>query len=167
MTENARPLRIMPTEAYFALVKENLAVTGQARVRVTGISMMPLLRHLKDSVILRPPERIRPGDIVLFDRRNGRYALHRVIRVREGRFLMAGDNQWFVEPGLPCAQVVGVVSAILRGDRQIRCDTLPMKIYAGTVTVLTLPRIYIRRALGRALRLFRRTGGRARKENRE
>ena len=76
----ANSVHVMPTKEYFALIQRILDETGQAYVRVTGMSMWPLLYHLRDGVLLVRPEHIRTGDIVLFDRQNGRYALHRVIQ---------------------------------------------------------------------------------------
>ena len=160
------PIRVLPTETYFAMVREKLDSTGQAFVRVTGISMMPLLRHMRDGVILEPPGTIRPGDIVLFDRRSGRYALHRVIRVHGDTFDMAGDNQWHVEYGLPLDQVMGVAVSIVRDGRVIPCSKLFQKIYARALTCLTEPRINMRKAVGRMVKSFRRAKTEHRRENR-
>ena len=158
--------RVMPTEQYFALIRQTLADRGEAFVRVTGVSMLPLLRHLKDGVIIAPPRGIRPGDIVLFDRRSGRYALHRVIHLRGDRFDMAGDNQWFIERGLPCDQVIGVVTAIVRGGKRISCQNFFLKIHARAVTSLTELRINIRRAVGKLVKPFRRAGTEHRRRGR-
>ena len=153
MSEN-RPVHVIPTETYFSRVRQALSENGRAYVRVTGISMMPLLRHLKDGVILVPPKNIRRGDIVLFDRRNGRYALHRVIRKEKTGFTMAGDNQWHMEKDLPYDQVVGVASDIVRGDRAIPCNIFFLRVYSFVVTELTFPRIYIWKAVGRLRKLW-------------
>lgn len=148
-------LRVLPTEEYFSIVKQQLAETGAAHVRVTGMSMYPLLHHLRDSVILIPPERLRPGDIVLFDRKTGRYALHRVISLRTGSFTMAGDNQWHFERGLPRDQIVGAVSAVVRDGREIPVQKFSMKIYAQAARLFCLPRIYMYKALQKLYRLFK------------
>ena len=139
------------------MVRRQLSENGQAYVRVTGNSMWPLLRHLRDGVILGPPRELRAGDIVLFDRRNGRYALHRVIRTAETGFTMAGDHQWHIEPDLPKDQVVGVVTAIDRGGRRIACTNLFLKIYSQALTFLTLPRINLRKAVGKLIGPLRRS----------
>ena len=144
--------RALPTEVYFERVRQMLALSGQACVRVTGTSMQPLLRHLRDSVILVPPGDIRRGDIVLFDRRNGRYALHRIIQVSEGTFVMAGDNQWHMEMDLPFDQIVGVVVAIERDGHRIECRNPVLQLYAWAVTMMTFPRIRLRKALGKLLK---------------
>ena len=152
--EDGKIIKALPTETYFSLVRKQLEESGQAYVRVTGISMQPLLCHLRDGVVIVPPEQIRRGDIVLFDRKNGRYALHRVIRKRKSGFDMAGDNQWFMEKDLPYDQIVGVVSCIERKGKRISRENFFLKAYGWTVTMLAQPRICIWRiftGLGRKI----------------
>ncbi len=146
-------VRTMPAAQYFALVRQSLQDTGQAYVRVTGASMRPLLRHRRDGVILGRPETLRRGDIVLFDRGDGRYALHRVIRLRPTGFDMAGDHQRNVETDLPYAQVVGVVTAVDRGGRRISRSNFFFQLLAFLLPRLAELRINVRKALtaGRSL----------------
>lgn len=106
--KKAASLQVLPTEEYFARVRQSLSEKGQAYVRVTGMSMWPLLHHLRDGVILIPPHEIRRGDIVLFARESGRYALHRVIEKKGEIFTMAGDSlvYYFYKDYCPyCAQL--------------------------------------------------------------
>ena len=162
--DNSKSVRILPTEEYFALVRQMLCKTGCANVRVTGMSMWPLLHHLRDSVVISKPDHIRFGDIVLFDRRNGRYALHRVISRRKDGFDMAGDHQWHFEINLPYDQIVGVVTSINRNGRSISCSRLSMKIYAVTVAFTAKPRIYLQEGICKVLRTLRFSGSQSRKE---
>ncbi len=161
-------MRVVETEKYFSIIKQMLADNGQAYVRVTGISMYPLLHHLRDGVILVPPKQIRFGDIVLFDRKNGRYALHRVIGMGKNGFTMAGDNQWHMERNLPYEQIVGVVSVVCRDGREIPVDNFFLKNYFQCVRLLAWPRIYGCRAAITLLRPVKRvwdkTKASARKE---
>ena len=153
-----RSPKVLPTRQVIALVRHSLDVSGQAYVRVTGDSMRPLLRHLRDGVILVPPWRIRRGDIVLFDRQNGRCALHRVLRAGKTGFTMAGDAQWHLEENLPYGQIVGVVSCIDRGGRKIPRENLFLKMYTFVVTPVTFLRIKGWRALKRLLKPDRNAG---------
>ena len=148
-------VRIIHTETYFALVRQSLADTGWAYVRVTGNSMMPLLRHMRDGVILVPPKRVRLGDIVLFDRMNGRYALHRVVFKGKNSFVMAGDYQWYLDRNLPYSQIVGVVDALDRKGHRISRGNFFTKMYSWLVTALTLPRIYLWKRVKILARPFR------------
>ncbi len=164
--QERRPLRVLETEKYFTIIKQMLADHGQAFVRVTGSSMYPLLHHLRDGVILVPPERVRAGDIVLFDRRNGRYALHRVIGMGKRTFTMAGDNQWHMERNLPCEQIVGVVRAICRDGREIPVEKFFLQIYFQGARLLAWPRICGCQAAIKLLRPLKR-GWEARFSSRE
>lgn len=123
-------VKIISTEQYFSMVRESLKAEGKARVRVTGGSMQPLLRHMKDSVIIERRENIRSGDIVLFARDNGRYALHRVISVSGNTFCMSGDNQRHTEKNLPCSSVIGVVSYICKENKTFCVNLLRFRIYS-------------------------------------
>lgn len=138
------------------MVRQALAENGEAYVRVTGNSMWPLLRHLRDRVVIAPLESIRAGDIVLFDRKNGRYALHRVVRKRMSGFDMAGDNQWHIERNLPYEQIVGVVIAIERKGHRLPRNSFFVKMYALTLTSLAIPRIYLWRLIKELAKMFRR-----------
>lgn len=140
-------IRTLPTEQYFQIVREQMKLSGEAYVCVSGISMQPMLRHLRDGVILVPPERIRWGDIVLFDRKNGRYALHRVVKKEKHGFCMAGDHQWHMEYGLPYDQIVGVVSHIVRDGRRLSVRRFPLNFYSMIITAAAIPRIYVYKVL--------------------
>lgn len=138
--------------------------TGYASVRVTGISMLPLLHHMRDSVVIARPDHLHVGDIVLFDRRNGRYALHRVIHKGKNGFSMAGDNQWYYDKNLPYDQIEGVVTTINRNGRSISCSKVTMKLYARVVAFLAKPRIIAARPVRRLYRIAGTIGTHTRKE---
>ena len=142
-----RPVRLVATDVYFSLIRQQLEEHGQACVRVTGTSMRPLLRHMRDSVTIAAPGRIRAGDIVLFDRGNGRYALHRVIRTQKDTFAMAGDRQRHIETGLAYGQIAGVVVSIERGGRTISARSLPARAYGGAMVLRARLRLLARQIL--------------------
>lgn len=83
---------------------------------VTGSSMLPFLAPGRDSVVLtrlkNPPKR---GDIVLYQRENGVYVLHRVYIVEAGgSCCMVGDAQQELEHGIRPEQMIAVVCAARR-----------------------------------------------------
>jgi len=156
-------IKTIPTEEYFARVRQQLSENGQAFVRVTGTSMQPLLHHLRDGVAIVPPEKIRWSDIVLFDRQNGRYALHRVIKKGKTGFTMAGDNQWYMET-LPYDQIVGVVSDIRRKGRWIPCNNILLRLYSWMVSVLAFPRIKLWKFVVRLGKLIKHSGNKDQEE---
>lgn len=68
-------------------------------VPVQGVSMRPFLRN-GDFACLEPiRDPVKEGDIVLFQRQNGQYILHRVYKIQpSGGYLMLGDSQLVAEP---------------------------------------------------------------------
>ena len=86
---------IIPMESLAQLIRLQLEKGGRSSLLVTGISMYPILRHRRDTVELVKPERLRRGDLVLYQRDSGQYILHRIItRPKDGAFICSGDNQW-------------------------------------------------------------------------
>lgn len=82
---------------------------------ISGSSMTPFLVHGRDTVYLSKPKRpLRRGDMVLYQRRNGAYVLHRIHRVCNGSYTMVGDAQTQLEPGICQEQVLALVTAVKR-----------------------------------------------------
>ena len=100
-------------------IKEIIGAGGNVKLTVTGQSMVPTLIEHRDSVILTKPDKLKKSDIVLYQRTNGEYVLHRIVKVTKDGFGMCGDNQMKVEyPVLP-DQVIAEVSAIVRKGEMI------------------------------------------------
>ena len=92
--------------------------------------MTPILKHLRDSVILTSPKTraIKKGEIVFIQRSTGQYVLHRVLKIIDDEtFVMNGDAQQWTEI-VKNKQVIGVCSKIIRKDKEISCDNLLYKL---------------------------------------
>lgn len=86
--------------------------------------MAPLLRSRQDKIILiKPSDRLKRLDIPLYRRDNGQFVLHRVVAVKKDGYVLCGDNQIQVEPGVRHDQVIAVVKAIYRDGKYIDCKT--------------------------------------------
>ena len=88
-----------------------------------GTSMMPLLRQWRDIIEIRKKE---PGlckkyDVVLY-KRNGQYILHRILRVLPSGYLIAGDNNYFVEQDITDVDILGVMKRVIRNGKNITMD---------------------------------------------
>ncbi len=116
-------LEKIPAEDYFALVVELLEKHQRARITVTGSSMFPFLRNLKDSVelCLASYDTFRAGDIVLSKRVDGAYILHRVFRKEVNCLYILGDAQSHIEGPLMPQQLLAVATAVWRGSKRISC----------------------------------------------
>ena len=106
------------------IMEEIIKSGGNCKLRVTGYSMTPILKHLRDSVVLTSPtiRKIKKGEIVFIQRDSGQYVLHRVYKIiDENSFIMNGDAQQWVET-VRNDQVIGVCSSIIRNNKEISCD---------------------------------------------
>ena len=102
--------------------EEELKKNGVIAYTNKGISMMPLLRHDRDIMIIRAKnDHLKKSDAVLFKRHNGQYILHRIVRVhRDGTYSIIGDNCSKRE--LVCEdQIIGVLTHIKRDGQMISC----------------------------------------------
>ena len=124
--------KVIDTTAYLdtvcALLRE-----GHAHVPVTvaGTSMTPFLDP-GDTVFLDLPEgAVEKGDVILFQRRNGQYVLHRVVAVRENGMLeLLGDAQLRPEPVHP-TQVRAVVTQVRREEKLLGPDSMRWRFFRG------------------------------------
>lgn len=108
--------RTLDTNAYLDTVCQILGDGGElVPVPVTGVSMRPFLRTGDYVYVKLPEEPIRRGDILLFQRPNGQYVLHRVMAIRGARYLMLGDSQLEMEPIYRNQIRARAVSARIRG----------------------------------------------------
>lgn len=146
-------VRQIPMAHLRGLLDEQLA-HGEALLPVTGESMWPLLAGGRDMVRLaRLDRRAQPGDIVLYQRADGSYILHRVIRLSaSGVCLCCGDAQWEGEQ-VDEAQIIAYVTAFRRnGHWRETALSRPYRLYEH-FWVHTFP---ARRPLLRLLRSLQR-----------
>lgn len=94
------------------LVKEG----EQVVIMTKGVSMLPFIRGNKDSVLLKSPDDVRKGDIVLARISADRYVLHRLIEVDEDRFTLMGDGNIKGVERCRREDIMAVAITILRGE---------------------------------------------------
>ena len=113
------------------IMEEVIQNGGNCRLKVTGTSMTPTLRHLKDSVVLVSPKKRPPrkNEIVFIKRDTGKHVLHRVRKILDDNsFVMNGDAQQWTEI-VRFDQVIGVAESFYREDKEISCDNKKYKLY--------------------------------------
>ena len=160
--------RAVPMERLAELLEFQLDRGGRAALTVTGNSMVPMLRHRRDSVVLtRPPEGgPRRGDIILYRRDSGQYVLHRVVEARgEDSLVCCGDHDWRREAVSP-GQVLAVVAAFRRDRRLHTVEEPGYRLYSALWTALLpvrRPILAARRGLGRLRATLRENGTTARR----
>ena len=113
-------MKKVPNNTFFALVEEDIAQGKLVRFRLKGNSMFPLLRNMKDSVILEkwPVDDLKPMDVVLF-RYRGTHVLHRIIQRTGDDLLIQGDGSIVAMEQCTVNDVVGKVTGICRTSGKI------------------------------------------------
>ena len=91
--------------------------------------MKPMLRQGRDKVVLSAvPGKLKKYDLPLYQRDDGKYTLHRIVEVGE-TYTCIGDNQHVLEYGVRDDQIIGVVTAFVRDDREIPVTNIAYQIY--------------------------------------
>lgn len=153
-------LSAMPMESLAQLVRLQLENGGRSNLLVTGVSMHPILRHRRDRVeLIPPPETLRRGDLILYQRADGQYVLHRIVsKPKEGAFVCSGDNQWTPED-VTATQVVALVDVYIRKGKAISANAWPCRLYVWLWVALfpvRKPLLQFRRYLGRLRKRVRK-----------
>ena len=95
-----------------------------------GTSMMPLLRQQRDIIEIRPKgdNRCKKYDVVLY-KRGENYILHRILRVLPDGYIIAGDNNTFLEYDIKDEQILGVMVRVIRDGKDIYMTDKKYRLY--------------------------------------
>ena len=145
-------------EALMPILQMQMENGGQAFLTVTGSSMLPMLKPLRDRVwLVDRRDQLHQGDVILYRRNNGQYVLHRIIQLSK-QIVCCGDNQWQRET-IQDTQIIASVCAFDRNGRHYTVDAWTYKLYTWfmvSLFFLRKPYISVRRAMGRIRRAWRR-----------
>lgn len=111
------------------VIREQLAAGRSVRFGPKGTSMRPMLRQGIDDVELSAlPESLKKYDLPLYQRDNGQYVLHRIVKAGD-TFTCIGDNQYLRETGVRPDQMIGLVTAFYRGDKRYPVTAWHYRLY--------------------------------------
>ena len=109
---------------------------------IVGDSMMPLLRNRRDTVKIIPVSgRLKKYDLPLYKRPDGKYVLHRIIKVKKDYYITCGDNRGWRE-NVPFDWIIGVVDLIYRDEKEIPVNNQEYVAYVKK----TCRKYWVRRA---------------------
>lgn len=111
------------------IVLESVNSGKDARIKISGFSMYPLVESWRDGVLLTKAGKIKKGDVPLIQREDGKYVLHRVIKIKNGMFALRGDYEQKIEYPVSPECVVAVAKGFYRNEKYIPCDSFWYKIY--------------------------------------
>ena len=112
-------------------IEKMLADEGFYVSTTVGMSMYPMLRDRRDRVVIRPvgEARLKKYDLPLYRRPDGKYVLHRVIGVREGYYIIRGDNTYRKEK-VPDEWILGYVAEFYRKGKHKTANQKSYRAYA-------------------------------------
>ena len=114
-------------------IKEILDTTGVFVSTTSGVSMVPMLRNRRDTIIVKPAtERLKKYDVALY-RRGDSYVLHRVIKVLPDSYIIRGDNCIAKEYGITDEDVLGVLVEFYRKDKHISVNKRSYRLYSAFI----------------------------------
>ncbi len=110
----------METSTQKLKIEEVLAEKGVYVGPTVGVSMLPMLKNRRDTIVVRPKtERLKRLDVALY-RRGDAYVLHRVLQPIEGGYLIRGDN-CYSDEHIPEEDVFGVLTEFFQKDKHYFC----------------------------------------------
>ncbi len=111
------------------MIRQTLGEGRTVVIRPKGTSMLPLIRQGRDSVELSTlPERLKKYDLPLYQRSDGQYVLHRIVKTGQ-TYTCIGDNQFQKESGVTHRQMIAVVSAVYRDGKRIPITAFSYRVY--------------------------------------
>ena len=158
-TASDRNAQAAPTHAAPAAAQDAAPAASQPRIEdvlrtegvyvstTVGVSMWPMLRNRRDTIVVRPAAgRLNRYDVALY-RAHGNYVLHRVVRVLPEGYIIIGDN-CITEEHVEDSQVLGVLSEFYRGDKHVDMAGLPYRAYVWLWVTTAPARHFAKRAKG-------------------
>ncbi|MED9970561.1 MAG: nucleotidyltransferase family protein [Ruminococcus sp.] len=101
-----------------------IAEKGKLVYTNVGDSMYPIIQQRDLLVIEAVKKPLKTGDVPLYKRDSGQYVLHRIVSVKNGKYMMKGDNRTFVEKGIADRHIIGVLTAVIRNGKEYPVETV-------------------------------------------
>lgn len=119
-----------PTVRFYTF-EELLNQDGYLAYTSVGSSMLPFLRQYRDIIEIQRKDPYTPCkryDVVLY-KRGDKYILHRVLQVRPNDYVICGDHNIWREYGITDAQILGVMTRIIRNGKSILLSDWRYRLY--------------------------------------
>ena len=133
-------------------IEEVLEKEGMYVATIAGISMYPMLRNRRDTVVIKTYEgRLKKFDVPLY-KVGDRYILHRIIKVLPDSYVIRGDNLEQKEYGISEKNILGVLSTFYRDEKEIDMNGFGYKAYVYIWHYIFYLRVFIKKVYHRLRR---------------
>ncbi len=155
MRMDSLPERNIALDTLMPLIRQELSDGRSVRFAPRGISMLPMLRQGLDTVTISPlPQKLKKYDLPLYQRDDGKYILHRIVRV-EDTYTCIGDNQFEEETGVRHDQMIGLVTEFTRGEKPVSVENWCYRLYCRIWHVTRVPRLCWKKGIALLRRLLK------------
>ncbi len=119
----------MPRKRECMKIEDVLDEQGVYVSTTSGVSMYPMLRDRRDTIVLSPCSgRLKKHDVPLY-RRGDEYVLHRIIKVLPDSYVIRGDNCVHSERGITDGDIVAVLTGFYRDDVYVDMSAFSYRLY--------------------------------------
>lgn len=126
-------------------IEDVLKNEGVYIATISGISMYPMLRNRRDTVVIKPYEgRLKKFDVPLY-KVGDRYILHRIIKVLPDSYIIRGDNLWEKEYGITDEKILGVLTSFYRDEKKINLNGFGYKTYVYVWHYMFYLRVFVQK----------------------
>ena len=133
-------------------IEDVLEREGMYVATIEGISMYPMLRKRRDTVVIKKYEgRLKKFDVPLY-KVGDRYILHRIIKVLPDSYVIRGDNLEQKEYGNSEKNILGVLATFYRDEKEINMNGFAYKAYVYIWHYTFYFRIFIKKVYHRLRR---------------
>ena len=108
-------------------LKEKLNSNKRVILKGQGVSMFPFITENDTLILNKPPRKVKTGEIYLYRRLSGSYAIHRVYAVRKDYVLMLGDAQLFIEK-VQKDCLFAMVSTVEKPNKSVNCNSFSVRL---------------------------------------
>ncbi len=134
------------------VIEEQLHQGKEVTFRIKGNSMFPfLVSDLTDVTLVKPGDKCHKYDVVLFQTKDGKYIMHRIIKATETEYITMGDALKTKEKTTN-KQIIGRMNSYTTLDKHVDCDA---KLYIRKVKLWVFLRPFRRILLGLMRRINR------------
>lgn len=138
--------RIVEADTYIPVIRELIEEGNTVPFLITGNSMSPFMIHERDTILLKKPEfPLKKGTMAFYRRKTGQYVMHRICKVKDGKYYFVGDAQTKVEGPLEQGQIFAVVCGVKRKEKLEKPGTFWWEFFEHVWLSLRPLRPFLRR----------------------
>lgn len=143
-------------EFFDSTVESELRESGVYASVTKGSSMRPLFKTNRDVVILkRSDTEPRKYDVVLYKSGEGKYILHRIVKVLSDEFIIRGDNTYIPER-VAKDRILATLTEFNRKGKKHKIDEIGYRMYSRFWNFIYPIRFLIFKSFMLAHRIYRK-----------